>query len=231
MNIKNYLWILPFFAFILGYSTIQWLLSTNIISAPHLVGKHIHEIIPIVSHHKLNLRLIDQKEEADLPEGIILTQTPHPGATIKQNQSIFIVTTKKPAAIPTPTCIGKSIDILNRQLRDSGYQLRIYNITHSYPTGLCFAQSPEPGEPLEKNRLLLYISAGNNKPIIWPDFVNVSLEETENFLNTYNIKPYIINDSPYLNIYNSTIIEQRPLAGTLLTLDEKKPLSVQLRIQ
>ena len=199
---------------------------------PHLVGKQVHEILPIITQHNLNIRLIDQKEEADLPEGIILNQTPMAGTAIKPNQPLFIVTTKKPLASRAPQCVGLLIDELTRQLNTQDIRPRIYQIPHPYPEKTCFAQSPQTNEPLEKNRLILYVSSGNNKPIIWPDFTGIPLQEVVDFLEMYTIEPHIINDSLHKHYTNTqyTITDQRPFAGTLLTLDENKPLSVQLRI-
>ena len=199
---------------------------------PHLIGKQIHEVLPLITEHKLNIRLLDQKEEADLPEGIILNQTPAAGTAIKPNQPLFLVTTKKPVAARAPQCIGISIDELADQLRSAEIYPRIYHVPHPYPEKICFAQSPLSQEIIEKNRLILYISSGNNKPIIWPDFSGLPLQHVIEFLNGYNIEPHIVNDSAHKNDnHEYTVIDQRPFAGTLLTLDENKPLSVQLRIQ
>ncbi len=233
MNIKNYLWILPFFSFILGYTVTQLIFDSTAIPTPHLIGTYLHEALPLISHHKLNLRLIDQKEEAHIPEGIIISQIPQPGKMIKQHQHIFIVTTKKPLAVKAPSCKEKNISLLLPELHALGIYPRIYKMSHYYPQDTCFAQHPEPEEPLEKNRLTLYISAGNKKPIIWPCFIGMPLEDVCSFLDAYTIQPYIINNSPHLSahIANLTVIDQRPLPGTLITIDEDNPPSVQLRIQ
>jgi len=229
MNINNYLWLTPFLSFALGYSIMHHMFRAPAITTPHLVGKHVHEILPLVTQHKLNLRLIDQKEEATIPEGIILNQTPQTGTLIKQNQHLFIVTTKKPTVMKAPHCIGNTIDQLTHQLHTIGISPRIYYLPHPYPEKMCFAQSPQTQEPLEKNRLIIYISSGNNKPIIWPDFTGLPLNEVIEFLEKYAIQPHIINDAPHSHA-EYHVKDQRPFAGTLLTLDEKKPLSVQLRI-
>lgn len=223
---------MPFFSFFFGYLFMQQLFRVPENITPHLVGKQVHEILPIITQHKLNIRLIDQKEEADLPEGIILNQTPTAGTTIKPNQPLFIVTTKKPLATRAPHCIGIIIDELTQQLQTTDIRPRIYHLPHPYPEKICFAQSPLAQEPLEQNRLILYISSGNNKPIIWPDFTHQSLHDVIEFLEIYHIHPYIINDAPHKQNINHEykVIDQRPFAGTLLTLDEHKPLSVQLRV-
>lgn len=228
MTLKNYLWIAPFFSFMLGYSIMQQLVHTPEIITPHLVGKHIHEILPLITQYNLNLRLIDRKEDITLPEGIILNQTPAAGTAIKQNQPLFIVTTKKPLTAQAPRCIGMHIDKLTSLLQTMDIHPRIYYVSHPYPEKICFAQSPQPDEFLENNKCILYISSGNNKPIIWPNFTGLPLHHVIEFLHNYNIEPHIINDSVYND--NHMVIDQRPFAGTLLTLDENKPLSVQLRI-
>jgi eukaryotic-like serine/threonine-protein kinase len=229
---KNFLWILPFVSFIAGYTVMYLTLHRPETITPALVGKQIHTILPIVTEKKLNIRLIDQKEEADLPEGIILNQTPSAGITIKENQPLFIVTSKKPLPLRAPACVGQRIDTLRADLKTEDIVLRIYYIPHAYPENICFAQSPTSNEPLDNKKLVLYVSSGLNKPIIWPDFTGLSLKETKDFLDAYNLVPDIVNDHITGTDYtNYRVTDQRPFAGTILTLNEKKPLSVQLRIQ
>jgi len=232
LTIKNYLWITPFLCFLLGYSLAHWFFHVESIPAPHLVGKYVHDVIPILSHHKLNLRLINQKEEAHIPEGIILSQTPQPGKPIKAHQPLFIVTTKKPAAIKAPLCTAQHISTILMQLEQHGITPKMYHIPHPYPENICFAQSPEPDDYIEKNNIILYLSADNIRPILWPNFIGLSLDVVSSFLEKHTIQPYIINDAPllYRPINSYTVIDQRPLAGTLITLDDKNALSVQLRI-
>lgn len=209
----------------------QQLFHTPETITPHLIGKQVHEILPLITQHKLNIRLIDQKEEADLPEGIILNQTPTSGTAIKANQPLFLVTTKKPLATRAPQCVGTHINEVIAQLHTMDIHPRIYHVPHEYPEKLCFAQSPQAHEPLEKNKLILYVSSGNNKPIIWPDFTGMPLQDVTEFLNNYNIEPHVINNAAHTQQTNHeyVVTDQRPFAGTLLTLDENKPLSVQLR--
>src|SRR5438105_2254036 len=168
MNIKNFLWMAPFLSFFIGYMSMLKIMHTPEVMVPNFVGKSIHAILPIITHYSLNIRLFDQKEEPDLPEGIILNQTPAGGTLVKQNQPLFVVTTKKPIAIQAPHCIGMHSDALYSELAKHNIDSRIYYLPHPYPDKICFAQSPQYNEPLEKNKLTLYVSSGNNKPIVWP---------------------------------------------------------------
>lgn len=223
---------MPFLSFSLGYIVMQHSFHTPEVTTPHLIGKQVHEILSTATKHKLNIRLMDQKEEADLPEGIIINQIPASGTCIKPNQPLLIVTTKKPTPLRAPLCVGLTVDHLIKQLNKTDIRPRIYHLPHAYPEKICFAQSPQPDEPLEQNRLIIYISAGNDKPVIWPNFITLPLEEVIDFLEGYSIKPHIINDSANARHHNEyRVTDQRPFAGTLLTLDNKTPLSVQLRVQ
>ena len=229
MKISFFLWLLPFCSFILGYIAVQWFCSIAVVTVPSIVGKQIHEILPLISRLKLNLRLLDQKEEIDLPAGIILNQAPSAGKVIRSHQPLFVVVSKKAEHIKAPHCIGLEAQELLTKCKSLGISVRMYTFIHNYPNGICFAQYPCADEILEKNRLILYISCGNNKPVIWPNFIGASFDTVSYFLENHGIVPLVVNDS--FTQDTSFVVDQRPFAGTLLTLDNKKPLSVQLRVR
>ena len=234
MTVKNYLWVLPFGSFLGGYLLMQHLMHIDTIKTPALVGKTIEQALGIISEHNLNVRLLAQKEEPDLPIGTILNQTPSAGQKIKPHQSIFLVVSTHPPVNSAPDVINISIDDITNLLADTNIRIRIYHLPSSYPCNHCFAQSPAPHEPLEHSQLLLYISAGNAKPIIWPNFTDKKVNTVTEFLDAHHIQSQIVHTTPHKQPHTCTtcqITEQRPLAGTLITLDDTKPLSVQLRVQ
>ncbi len=203
------------------------------IETPSLVGKNINESFVILSAHNLNPRLLGQNEEPELPEGTILRQTPYPKQKIKSHQSIFLVVSKKPPTKQAPHCVNKSVDEINHLIPKT-IRIDSHQVPSTYPINRCFAQFPAPSEALDNNQLTLYISAGNNKPIIWPDFTHKEIQEVTNFLQKYQIKPHVIHyHPPKPNHVCKTchIIEQRPLAGSLISLDNTKNISVQLRVR
>lgn len=228
MNVQHYFWMLPFISFLVGYHATQWLCAVKTITAPNLMGKYLHQALRLVSDHHIGLHLISQKEEPNIPEGIILTQTPAPGTLIKQNQSLYVVTTKKPHTPPAPECVGASLDTIMPQLHAAGIVPHICSLAHPYPEKMCFAQSPASGKSLINNKLILYVSAENNKPIVWPQLIGHHCSEVQEFLRMYNITPYIMSESS--SCTDGIICDQRPIAGTLITLNDKQPLSVQLKI-
>lgn len=237
MNISTdkFLWVLPFISFFCGYITMNLFFKNPIVIVPPLVGKQVHEILPIITKHNLNIRLIDQKKDETLPEGIILNQIPKAGSSIKSHQNIFIITSTKPPLNLVDDYIGKSLDNLIQDFSVKNIRYRVFFLPHSYPENKCFAQFPAYNQPYFDNTIIVYISLGNSeKPIIWPNFVGMPRETMISFLSNYPIELHMIDEIKYINDINNTdntIIEQRPFAGTLITLDKKKPLLTQFRIQ
>ncbi len=95
------------------------------------------------------------------------------------------------------------------------------------------AQLPRPGETIEKNNITIYCAAQNKKPIIWPDFSQKQLGPVKELLETIQIQPQIFhNPTQDRHEVSDTclVIDQRPRAGTILMLDEKKPIHVQLSV-
>jgi len=205
-------------------------------TTPAIVGKQLLKAISILSDHKLNIRFLAQKEDSDLPQGTILSQKPLPGRKIKANQAIYVVISKKPPKIPCPALLNKSLDTFLKDLENKHIRNNSYFLPSSYPKHNCFAQYPHPLTPLEGKHVITYISDGNKKPVILPDFRNKRITKVVEFLKKYepHIKTEIIHSpaSKFGHICNENCVisDQRPLAGSIITLDEKKPIAVHLKV-
>ncbi|MBV8660724.1 MAG: PASTA domain-containing protein [Candidatus Dependentiae bacterium] len=225
------LWILPFLAFCLGYFWLQFFIADNTIQAPDLVGKNILQATQISSELKLNLRIIAEKEIADAVPGTIIKQNPLPHKLIKTHQSLFIVITKLPAPVIAPTLINKNYEQVEKICKEKGIKTRAYFLPANYPAGQCFAQMPLPDQVLETKKMNYYISAGYQNQYLFPDFTDIKLQDVIQFLQQQNIAFDVFHkDQKILPPYkqNFIVMYQKPLAGTLITLNSK--LYVQLQV-
>jgi hypothetical protein len=212
----------------------HWLFHVPEITTPSVVGKHIQEAFAIISSHNLNARLLEEKEDSCLPAGTVIRQTPQAGKKIKPHQSLFILLSKKPSRILAPYCLNKSEKDIVASLKQHNIRAKIYRLSSIYPQGTCFAQIPLPQEPMDDTLITLYISDGNNKPIIWPNFKDRPISEVVDFLHTHNLEATIIHEYPSSAHHVCTtckVTDQRPLAGSLLILDPEKPTTIQLQVQ
>jgi beta-lactam-binding protein with PASTA domain len=232
--INTYFWLAPFICFIAGYSAMHQLFHIPEFATPSVVGKNIHEAFAILSTHNLNARLLEEKEDPYLPSGTVISQTPQAGQQIKPHQSLFVLLSKKPSRINAPHCLHKTDSDIASLLQTNKIRAKVYTLPSIYPKGLCFAQIPLPQEPIEDIMLTLYVSGGNKKPVIWPDFTQLQVSDVTNFLRTHALEATIVHEHPCLPNHtcaSCTVTDQRPLAGSLVTLDPQKPCAVQLQVR
>ncbi|TET06425.1 PASTA domain-containing protein [Candidatus Dependentiae bacterium] len=232
ISLKEYLWFLPFISFLSGYVLLDIMYRPKKLETPTLIGKQLKEAIALTSAHNLNLQLLEEREDPELPEGTIISQNPKTHSTIKSNQTIFCVISKNPSII-TPNLISQNYETTLLELKKQGIHSNCYFLDSPYPKGFCFAQSPKAQTSLDTKSIILYISDGSTKPVLFPNLKNKSVNEVIDFLKPYNINPSIIHyppRNPHDCDKTCIITDQRPLAGSLITLDPKKPPHVQLQV-
>lgn len=235
MNIKNYFWVFPFLSFLIGYFVMEHVSRIAELEAPSIVGQHLQEAIEKLSNKDLNIRFIAQKEEPDLPQGTILSQTPLPGQKIKPHQALYVVVSKKPPAIAAPSLLNKSKDLLDKELNAMGIRKKAYYLPSNLPINSCIAQLPMPGNPIDDEKITIYLSSENKKPVLLPDFRKKTIHEVREFLQQYNIEINLVHTTKKdkkLNEKNpqNIISDQRPLPGSIVNLDDKKTLIIQLQV-
>ncbi|MDP3889183.1 MAG: PASTA domain-containing protein [bacterium] len=233
--LKRYFWVLPFTCFLFGYLIFNSMVHIDKIETPALVGKTLGQAVSILSDLNVNTRILAFKQDTDLPSETIISQSPAAKQKIKPYQSVFLVVSKQPQAPMAPACHNKPLEIVSQELEQLGIKPKLYFIPSSYPKDKCIAQQPSTHEPLVNKTITLYVSAPKNSPIIWPNFYKKRVSDVVEFLQSYTIKPEVIH-YPELKITRHTceqclVINQRPLAGSLITLDEKNPLQVQLQVE
>lgn len=226
---KHILWLTPFICFLSGYILVRSLFHIDTVSTPSVVGKHVYEAFALLSNNNLNIRLLAQKEDPDLPSGTVISQLPSPGQIVKPRQTVFLALSKQPISAPTPQLIGKDLQTITQELLNAKLRFKTYFLQSPYPHNSCIAQIPAAHKPIT-DTIIVYLSSGNSKPIIWPNFEDKPVDEVVEFLAQYNIIPHIIQDRHSRKSENSTITDQRPLAGSLISIDPNHPPIVQLHV-
>lgn len=198
---------------------------------PAITGKTIQQALSLLSASNLNLRIIKEKEDSAFIPGTILSQKPEAGRSIKSHQTIFVTTSKLPDTLPAPLLTGKILSMVQQDLKNHRMRSKIYYIDSDFPQNICIAQIPPENTPLTERKVILYLSKGEQKPIIFPDFRNKPLKEALNILKEYEIYPQITyadhkEYEPDEN--NNKIMYQRPLPGSLVTL--KPNMIVQFQV-
>jgi beta-lactam-binding protein with PASTA domain len=246
-NLRNFLWVTPFIAFLLGYQLINFFQQTAELTTPNIIGHNLYDALKNCSAQNLNLRIITEKTDPSLPDQIIISQKPYAGQTIKPNQTIFVVTSRKPDLTLTPDLIGKTNAEIKNLTEHDGSKILSYSQHSAQKIGTCIAQNPEPHSPMHKRQVTVYLSAGLNQPVLMPDLVHLELAQVQEFLQANNLKLAVVNldlahknnfadtgdtisESNGDNYNNYLVAEQWPLAGTILKLDQLSEIRVKVAV-
>lgn len=216
---------------------LQRMYSVDQLEAPSLVGKQLQDAVAELSAYNLNIRLIDQKEDPDLPQGTILSQTPAVGQKIKPHQAIHVVISKQQEKKLCPALVKKTAHEIHTELHSLKIRNKNYFMPSAQPINHCIAQFPSAGSVLDEPRIITYLSAGNNKPVLMPNLKGKTGAQATEFFrhHTETTKLDLIHSSPQLSDHicndQCIIVDQRPLAGSIERLDANKPLLVQLQVR
>ncbi len=231
MNVNNLFWITPFLFFLGGYYLTSSLFHISTTEVPSVVGKQLDEAFSILSAHQLTIQLLDQKEESDLPDNTVVSQIPLPGQQAKQRQTVFLSLSKQPLPSIAPAWQGKQLADIEKEARTLKVRLKTYFLESVYPLNHCIAQIPMAAAPLPDMTMIVYISKGSTPAIIWPNFKNKPLNQVLEFLEHYNITPQRIDAAGNQPSSAAMVIDQRPLAGSIISLDDNHIPIVQLFTQ
>jgi beta-lactam-binding protein with PASTA domain len=231
-SVQKYLFLFPFICFATGYFLSSLLLHQPYVIAPPLVGTSIADACHIASHHGIAIKLLGEKEDAAVPPGTVLRQTPHAGQQIKSYQPLYLLVSKQTAYAQAPALIGTDIRTLTEL--SSHVPIKIHHINSIQARGLCFAQTPLPNEPITNNQIHVYVSAGNAKPVIWPSFTGQLVQDVLALLEAQSLRADIIHthmQPHYHRCQDCRVIYQNPRPGCLLNLDSRALPSIQLQVE
>ncbi len=203
------------------------------IEVPELIGITLFEALPCLSHYKLSPRLLDQKEDTELEEGTILSQTPAAGQKVKPYQPIFLVVSRKPKQMRTPNFVTLFLEQIKKEANILNLRVRYYALPSVYPVNTCIAQNPIAESLMKDQAVTVYVSDESEQLVLWPNFMGRSYVEISEFLALYGITPHIIHSSNKCDHALSDtciIVDQRPLAGSIVSLKQHQIPMIQFQI-
>ena len=231
MNIsfKNLFWLFPFAGFFAGYVICFLLLQKSEIIVPSALGKNIHEAAGAFSACDLGLRVLAEREDAILPDGVILDQVPKPGRKCRPNQHVFVVVSKKMSSKIMSDFSNKALPEIYDWANKNKIEVKAVTTASPHPKQFCFAQSPNPGSKITGKRITVYISSGQKAFHIMPKLTGHSFQEAEEALKRVKAEidvTYNEQTTLFFSTNAGTVLEQKPMPGSIIDLD--KPLYVQL---
>jgi beta-lactam-binding protein with PASTA domain len=230
-QLKYFLWITPFFSFLIGYFFLYSFIRKKEIITPRFIGRKVQEGLLVASKCGLNVRVLREQEDVDLPAGIVIEQIPSPGQKIRPNQHIFVSVSKKPKIPKAPDVVGLKVSDITKQLSKLGVQHSSFFLSLPYPKETCIAQAPCVGSLLTKRKLTTYISEGTTKLFIVPDLCGCDFDEVKEFLENEKVAVDVFYAGKTKNKKNfaNIVSDQKPMPGSIVDLN--KPLFMQIQVR
>lgn len=227
----NHFWFLPFLSFILGYYILSYFYPELTVSVPNITGKALQQAVLVTTKNNLSLNVLKELEDPDLPEGIILSQSPAFNQKAKKNQKIFVTISKKPKILNTSSFFDQSSSYISKDLEKLGLIPNFFWIESFYPINKCIAQSPEPGLELKDDNLIIYFSDGQNNFYIVPNLNGCKVKNLYDYLDSEKIYVdffYKNRKANYKEIENKFVVDQKPMSGSIVDLSKKLFMQIQV---
>lgn len=197
-------------------------------SMPSVLGKSTYDAVKLLSDRQLHTRIVAEREDATLAAGTVISQNPAPEQTIKAQQPVFLVISKKPPVSFMPKFIGLTEKEAQKNAEKQHIALKKIYIPYNTVPGICFAQVPEPGTVAQKD-VLVYISQEFPSYYIMPDCTGLPTEFVENFFKEKDIPVQVFSaNGREIIARDSVVLDQRPHPGRCVDL--KKGFTVQLSV-
>ena len=223
--------IIPFICFFLGYALSNLLVGNQTYKTPELIGLSLHQAIEKTSPYQITIQLIAEKECQGAPQGTIISQKPSPGRSIKSHQSILVITTKLPPAAKAPNVLGKSYGEIEKIQKAQHLKFKTYGINYNAPKGVCVGQIPQPSQSVVDKKMILYTAQEKQNKYIMPTLTDKEVVEVVEFLKSHSLTVSVFCQNqkitePYSN--DMTIIAQKPLAGSIINLQDNATIQLEV---
>ena len=197
----------------------------DIVQAPEIVGHTMDEAKEILKELGLDVKIGMELPSSDVPEGVIMSQTPDAGASIKSGQSIEVNVSKGKVDGNVPDVVGKSL--ANARTMLETYKFKVGNVTEetsdSIPKGTVISQSPVAGTPYpDGSEITLVVSLGSEKDVARSKF-NVegkSLNEARKIIEDLELKLGEVSYVEDVDRKEDTVISQSPAPGMSIQKDD-----------
>lgn len=189
------------------------------IEAPDFTGLTYEQAEQKALEYDVKIKPGDEVISETVDKGIIVSQDPQAGETIKTGSTITVNVSKGLGDGSVPNVVGMMEDDLSDFLAGTGFELGdVDKEASEKPEGTVLRQTPEAGAEVEKGtRIDVVVSDGSKAKCKVPSLLGYSVSEAQSLLANAGLKLGKVS-SEYSNSYgDGEIIYQQYKAGTELT--------------
>jgi len=211
-----------------AYITIVILVPPEEIVVPNVVGKKVEEAVMLLSQRKLSTRVAGKKFSREIPENVVLSQTPAPGTKVRKGRIVELVVSEGAKLVTVPNLVGMKLREARMHLSQFGVKVAS---TSYVPSEIMrdevIAQDPCAGAKMDRERgVNLLVSSGPLRPkVMMPDLRGEKIKKISQQLKNTPLNIAMIKEqvSPE---EEGTIIFQSPPPGSMVDENSRVELVV-----
>ncbi|TDI09182.1 MAG: PASTA domain-containing protein [Acidobacteria bacterium] len=199
------------------------------VEVPSIAGKPVGEATEILERVHLKREVMGERFDPEIPRGVVISQHPQPGRTMKEERKVQIILSLGTKTHPVPDLRGSPLRVARLMASDAGFELgNISEISMSeIPKGQIVQQFPPPdSKDLLSPKIDVLVSGGFLERYVMPDVTGQSLNSVVLYFEKNAFKLGNIRYGDYPDAARGAVVKQFPEPGYLLTEQETINLEV-----
>ena len=199
------------------------------VEVPSIVGKPVGESTEILERVHLKREVMGERFDPEIPRGVVISQHPQPGRTMKAERKVQIILSLGTKTHPVPDLRGSPLRVARLMASDAGFELgNISEISMSeIPKGQIVQQFPPPdSKDLLSPEIDVLVSRGFLERYVMPDVTGQSLNSALLYFEKNDFKLGNVRYGDYPDAARGAVVKQFPEPGYILTEQETINLEV-----
>jgi beta-lactam-binding protein with PASTA domain len=199
-------------------------------SVPSVVGENVDNAVKILREAGLTPKVAETRIDKQFPIGSVALQNPQPGSEVKFGRGVYLTVSGGEPLVYVPSLRGKSLRDARFTLERTALTLGTiqYQPSTEFPENTIIDQAiPEGTEVKNGSKIDVTVSQGRDStktPV--PNVTMKSLTEAQKILDQTGYKVGNITYQMNPDLLPSTVLDQLPKAGELLSLGQSVSLVV-----
>ena len=190
------------------------------VEVPSIAGKSVGEATEILERVHLKREVMGERFDPEIPRGVVISQHPQPGRSIKAERQVQIILSLGTKTNPVPDLRGSPLRVARLMASDAGFELgNISEISMSgIPEGQIVQQFPPPdSKDLLSLEIDVLVSGGFLERYVMPDVTGQSLNAVLLYFEKNDFKLRNIQYGDYPDAARGAVVKQFPEPGYILT--------------
>ena len=210
-------------AFLWAYLSFGNFWSNSTVDVPNVVGKQLSVATRLLEERHLRVSS-SEVTNSDVPAGQVISQSPEPGETVKEQRMVHLVVSKGAGDITIPDLQGMSFDQAREKLKALG--LSIGKISYTSDTskddGVVISQGLQAGGKASKGATVdITINQTKSTMVEIPNVVGMTIKEAKEALGNLGLSISKISGS---NEDTAVVSAVSPAPGSSVKRDESVTL-------